>query len=317
MRQYFQAWILYTIGLLVAVPAVALHVSIDSSLSDLARMLEGPGLHLALAALFLSLLMIILGFIRLGALGFAASLAGVLHIYLVIPQIPAPKIDQGHDLSLLVTNIEGTWGTNHEAVFDNILEADADVIFIMETAPKLRTLLSDSGRYPHHLPCPPSRCDNDVFSKYPLVWGNRLNLSYTWRSPRSAAMKLALSEESELTLFLAHLTKAWIPGSKAERNKFLYRIQAHKGPLVVAGDFNAAPWSAQMRHLKSKSAVHFKNLPPATWPSEFGAFGIPIDHVGVKGDVELLSLTPWLGASQSNHRGLLAKLRVKSLTDKK
>lgn len=317
MMKYFEAWYLYTIGLLLFVPAISIHVPLGSGLSDFARMLEGPAVHLAIFAFLLSLIILIFGKISYGAFGMLLSLAALVHIYLIIPQIQIKEVEQGQEVSLLVANIEGAKGVNHEEIFQNIVKTDPDIVFIMESNPALEDLLIQSGRYEHELPCSVPSCDNHVFSKYPIISAERVKLLHIWPSPRLAVLKLALAEETELSLFLAHLTKAWIPDSEFERARLINRLEKQDGPLVVAGDFNAAPWSAQMRQFKSLSSVHFKTVSPATWPSEFGAFGIPIDHVGVKGNVELISLEPWLGANRSNHRGLLAKLRVKRLGSQK
>lgn len=317
MMKYFEAWYLYTIGLLLFVPAISIHVPLGSSLSDFARMLEGPAVHLAIFALLLSLTILIFGKISYGAFGMLLSLAALIHIYLIIPQIQSEEVERGQEVSLLVANIEGALGGNHEEIFRNIVKIDPDIVFIMESNPKLEDLFIQSGRYEHELPCSWPRCDNHVFSKYSMISAARVQLIHIWPSPRLAVLKLALANDAELSLFLTHLTKAWIPDSEIERALLLDRLSNQHGPLVVAGDFNAAPWSAQMRQFKTLSSIHFKTVSPATWPSEFGAFGIPIDHVGVKGGVELISLEPWLGASGSNHRGLLAKLRVKSLVGEK
>lgn len=317
MIQYIEAWYLYTIGLLIAVPAVSMHITIYSSLSDFARVLEGPALHFALLSLGLSILVLLLGMVFLGSFGIFVSVVALIHIYMIIPHAPEPKVAQGKELALLVANIEGRWGSNHRAIFDNIIATDPDIIFIMETDPKLHELLVKSKQYAHELPCLFSQCDNHIFSKYPIIGGERLKLLDIWKSPRFADLTVDLGNDTHLSLLLTHLTKAWIPESDVERTRLLLRALQYDRPLVVAGDFNAAPWSAQMRRFKARSGIYFKSLTPGTWPSEFGAFGIPIDHVGVKGDIQLMSLNPWLGASGSNHRGLLAKLRVKSLVGEK
>lgn len=317
MMKYFEAWYFYTIGLLLVVPAISMYVPIGGGLSDFARILEGPALHFAMLALILSVLTLLFGKIGCGAFGILVSLVALTHIYLIVPQIHGVKVEQGQELSLLVANIEGGKGANHEDIFSNIAKTDPDIVFIMESNPTLIELIVQSNQFQYQLPCTLPRCDNHVFSKYPITSSERVKLLQIWPSPRLAVLKLALPEEAELSLFLAHLTKAWIPDSEFERARLLNRLEKLDGPLAIAGDFNAAPWSAQMRQFKTASSVHFRTLSPATWPSEFGAFGIPIDHVGVRGDVELVSLEPWLGASRSNHRGLLAKLRVKRLDGEK
>ena len=82
--------------------------------------------------------------------------------------------------------------------------------------------------------------------------------------------------------------------------------------MIVAGDFNATPWSPHFRDLLATTGLRDAGsgrgwLP--TWPTWLGPAGIPIDHVLVKGPVTVagLSLGPDVG---SDYRPLVADLRV-------
>jgi endonuclease/exonuclease/phosphatase (EEP) superfamily protein YafD len=52
-------------------------------------------------------------------------------------------------------------------------------------------------------------------------------------------------------------------------------------PTVLAGDFNATPWSSAFSGL-AEQGLHRATGLTASWPAQMkGIFGIPIDHVMV------------------------------------
>ncbi len=60
-------------------------------------------------------------------------------------------------------------------------------------------------------------------------------------------------------------------------------------PKLVAGDFNAIPWSAGLRaFLRDTRLTGFNTL--ATWPVWLGFAGIPIDHAFVSRDLRILDI---------------------------
>jgi endonuclease/exonuclease/phosphatase (EEP) superfamily protein YafD len=83
-------------------------------------------------------------------------------------------------------------------------------------------------------------------------------------------------------------------------------------PVLVAGDFNATPWSPHFRDLIE--AAGLRNAADgrgyvATWPSWFCPARIPIDHILLKGPLTVTSLRrgPAVG---SDHYPLIADLRL-------
>ena len=89
-------------------------------------------------------------------------------------------------------------------------------------------------------------------------------------------------------------------------------VEGVAGPVIVAGDFNATPWSPHLRDLLAATGLRDTGagrgwLP--TWPVRLGPAGIPIDHVLVRGEVAVAGLRrgPDVG---SDHYPLIADLRV-------
>ena len=85
----------------------------------------------------------------------------------------------------------------------------------------------------------------------------------------------------------------------------------------MIGDFNATPWSAVFQDLTSGGAWRDSRRGlgyQASWPSELGTLGIPIDHALVTPEIRVLqrSTFPIPG---SDHRGLWLELEIGSRGD--
>ena len=57
---------------------------------------------------------------------------------------------------------------------------------------------------------------------------------------------------------------------------------------LVVGDFNATPWSADLRAFVTENGLSGVNT-LATWPVWLGFAGIPIDHAFVSHDLRILT----------------------------
>ena len=111
-----------------------------------------------------------------------------------------------------------------------------------------------------------------------------------------------------------HLPWPW-PHGQADRIAQLEPVLAGLAAnAVIAGDFNAAPWSAAMRSVAATSRATVLS-PGATWLG-FGLplalrplAGLPIDHVLVKGAAALEK--PWrLGDAGSDHLPVMLRFAV-------
>jgi endonuclease/exonuclease/phosphatase (EEP) superfamily protein YafD len=88
------------------------------------------------------------------------------------------------------------------------------------------------------------------------------------------------------------------------------RVRREAGPVIVAGDFNATPWSHGMRPLVAAGLrdTQLGHGFSATWQRRIPIFAIPIDHVLVAGD--LTAAARWTGPDLgSDHRPIVAELR--------
>lgn len=81
-----------------------------------------------------------------------------------------------------------------------------------------------------------------------------------------------------------------------------------EGPVIVTGDLNVTPWSPVFRDFLTHLGLHDSCCGygvQATWPSNWGVAGIPIDHVLVSEQVHVIDrrVGPSFG---SDHRPIVA-----------
>ena len=80
--------------------------------------------------------------------------------------------------------------------------------------------------------------------------------------------------------------------------------------MVAVGDFNAAPWGKSVQNVLKSSGMKALRWPVPTWPAAAGSFGLPIDHVLVRGGARVVAVHPFGVALNSNHRGLMADISL-------
>jgi endonuclease/exonuclease/phosphatase (EEP) superfamily protein YafD len=84
---------------------------------------------------------------------------------------------------------------------------------------------------------------------------------------------------------------------------------------LLAGDMNAAPWSAAVSRVAQAGGLTLTPSPGATWlsrrlPDWFRSFGLPIDQIFSKGDVQV-NFVRTLEDSGSDHRPVLVEFSIK------
>ncbi|ETX15954.1 hypothetical protein OCH239_12030 [Roseivivax halodurans JCM 10272] len=116
-----------------------------------------------------------------------------------------------------------------------------------------------------------------------------------------------------MDIVAAHLVKPWYLSVAAGEASYAARILKRgprQRPLLVVGDFNAAPWSRRVRSFEETHGLRHPPRPVGTWPASLGNFGVPIDHMLVRRGVRFAWQKAWGGHLGSNHRGLLAGIAL-------
>ena len=268
--------------------------------------------HLLPVAILLSGLIALLGYWRL-ALG-SVGLAAVIVVCLVTDYQNRSDAGEGNPaLRVLWFNMQTSNRIAPAALAGSLQQAAADIIVLAESRPALNlpALLSDT--HPHRLGCDnrPS-CGLLLLSRHPLKQPRIRQL--TARTQRFLRVNVDLPEDRQnIHLIATHLIKPWIYGfAQTEENTLHWAISnaENPAPTLLMGDFNAAPWSRRMRDSSGRFNFRHAKRPVATWPVKAGTWGIPIDHILVRGEASIVSLIPWGADLGSNHLGLIAEIAI-------
>ena len=269
-------------------------------------------LHLALTVLGLAVLLLVLRRPLRGTFYALVASAGFTQMALALAPSTTPKApDSGQAVSVISFNILGWNRDNGARIADFLIAANPDVVFIQEAQP-LRPYLSRLDKqFPYRIGCGRyvSRCDSMLLSRHRLSEPNYYQPQARW--PHRFYTTHARINGQTVTLAAMHLTKAEF--GEAQLNELAAagkEIARHDGPVIVAGDFNTAPWAPHLVRFLDDTGLRRALIEPATWPGERGVlnnFGLPIDHIFVRdGAIDTLATLP--DSFGSNHRGLQARL---------
>jgi endonuclease/exonuclease/phosphatase (EEP) superfamily protein YafD len=298
---------------LAALSVLALLVSVLASFSGVFAPLDVVAdlrAQLALGSAFAILLSLLA---RAGTLAVAAGIASVaFNLVVMAPHYPLPTWPvtaeaTGADGGFRVLHLNA-WRENGrlEAVPGFLRAQGADIVVLLEATPALMAALTGLGDlYPYRADCAGTgRCGLAILSRRPLT-----SVTFTPRvvRPGEEAPPIAVARIEGLaaTLVATHPARPW-EGQGADMAALLRRLRGIEGPVILSGDFNAAPWSASMQHFLQQSGLVRAGRSWGTWPSPMGPLGIPIDHILVSPWVPAQGVRA-LAAPGSDHRAVLAR----------
>ena len=255
-------------------------------------------------------------------LGWAILIMGLANLAYVAPMFWGKQNVPPESPRLRVVSIN-VHGQNHE--YDKVTEflnrVDADVVFLHETNRLWEAALSEAiagGRLPYQQHR--SRPDHLIFSTLTLTKESPSEvISHGWAEREARAMEVVVSlEETEVTLLGIH-PLAPTNGRRAALRDAQFefiadRVQKTPGPIMVAGDFNATPWShvfGPLAHAGLRNSQRGYGL-SASFPVR-GNFltRIPIDHL--LHSSHLVVVDRWLGPDiGSDHFPLVVDLALNS-----
>lgn len=215
--------------------------------------------------------------------------------------LPRPAV-----LTLASANMEV--GNTATAPLRNWLaSAKPDVVVLLEVSPQLAGYLPQLKDYPYQV----VHAENSPFG---IALLSRLPLQAPRLIPDAAGINrieagITLGTRT-VNLTALHPMPPLSPYFHRQRNALLHMLTPRNDtPSIVAGDFNATPWSSAFNGLEQAGWRRATGLRPS-WPSiGMGVFGIPIDHVLASRHWHTLAsgLGPDLG---SDHRPVLVQLSL-------
>ena len=329
-----------TLGLAFALGALALALLAIASLFGAAfQPLDSVAhfrAHLAVAALVSAGLAVAAGprFVRL--IAFAASLAAIVAgattaAYILpidglsrlsfarsaasvapAPIGPGPAAGGGTELTWLQMNL--LFDAVAPPALATIRESGADIVTLEEVTPRWsRSLAAVSDLYPYRFDCGLVRPVGGmvILSRRPFTDV----LSICVPDDGFAARQIALEDGRLLTIGTEHLKWPWPHDHWYQIAALEPVLTALPRPMIIGGDFNAAPWSAAVaRYAKASDTRPVAGIGPTFLPSALPSWlkrfiGLSLDNVLVSGGVRVLEART-LPATGSDHLPVLVRLSV-------
>jgi endonuclease/exonuclease/phosphatase (EEP) superfamily protein YafD len=301
-------------ALALVVAGVLVAVSVDLGIPGQA-LLQSLRFHIAAVLLGLVLLLLLGGAWRralLFLLAFAVSAGqGAAIIYRQQEAREALVAAPGKPLLKLLSFNILTSNPNGESIARFVAGSGADVVVLMEASPIAAHVDMLRAAYPYLAGCGDgSRCGGVVvLSRTPLADVSVQSMSGIWLNRLVTATTEIAGQR--VNLVAAHLVKPYFDEFAAEELAKLGAVIGRlEGPVVLAGDFNAAAWSEAIERLMTRQALLPGPGYPATWPVRLGPLGVPIDNIFTQAPLVIEKVEALGDAMGSNHRGLLAEIRV-------
>jgi len=265
---------------------------------------------------------------RRGLFGLAMAVTGLHVAWLSSDLRQAGPTDDGSgsatgdaDLShlrLFSANVLFT-NTDLDGIAAEVRKAKPDVVILQEVSPPTLAGLERSGildRFPYRsLNARPDPLGTALLSRFPLE-----EVDTCVVAAMSIARATVLVGGHRLRLCNVHTRAPFGPGGlalwKAQLEALAHVVEDESGPLIVAGDFNAAsghrPFRAVLAAGVRDAHMVRRRWWATTWPTTM-RMAPPfarIDHVLVSPHLEVLSVSEGVGRG-SDHRPVIADLAVK------
>lgn len=193
-----------------------------------------------------------------------------------------------------------------------LAEMDPDVIVLQEMwilqRPPFDGLLD---RYPHRV----GEQSIVILSKHPVeAEGQIIRAGFEpWNETLARWAQIAV-DRVPVEIVAVHPARPFYPALLRHDMESLTRfVQSRRGPLMVAGDFNQAPWTQSFQRFAAVTGLGALNLYRPTWPMRLRGLRmiplVPIDNILISSQLAVIDLemSPDLG---SDHRGLAAGLAL-------
>jgi len=238
------------------------------------------------------------------------------------PRPPLP----GSGRTVLKLMTHNLFGLNYdmERAAALIARENPDIIALQEYFPEQRERLDPliRGAYPYSVYCVGGKRANiAIYAKLQFTQTVDGDCTTDFAKAGRTAHILAtftLAGGQKLAVLTTHFE--WpLPPERLEKQlpTILAAIKGVTVPLIVAGDFNATPWSYQQRQFAADAGLTRQTHGILTWPMRFWLKGwrdtfpfIPLDQIMTRGDVEVHDIHAGT-ATGSDHLPLLMTFWVK------
>jgi endonuclease/exonuclease/phosphatase (EEP) superfamily protein YafD len=192
---------------------------------------------------------------------------------------PADARPGGPELTVVSFNVQ-VRNPDRAAVINWVRDLDADVIFLWETSQPWRDEFAAAG-LPYHQ-SEPLQAGSTIGGLVLTKDSARVRLLET--GDRSSIEVIVPFGEDEVALLGTHPFPPVSGRQSTDRDAQLSTVARYAvdfdGPLIVAGDLNATPWSVAFRPLVEGLTNSMNGFGwQASYPAGSGPFMLPIDHL--------------------------------------
>ena len=268
----------------------------------------------ALAASFvLTLVLVIIGWRRLGLVGAGVS---VLLLVAVWPQWATPRAAPEKDAPVIRLYSANLWARNQNvaAIEHSIQRANADIVVLVEVgdAPGAHLDRILAG-YPHvvrteRFDRPSGAALSLIASRFPLQWVG------PWAPGVSSVAGVAETPIGRMNIIGVHLTRPWPYQYQWSQLNQVQSLSTFRkgldGPVVMAGDFNSISSARVGRRVQDQMGMIPAGGWPGTWPSALPPMlGVTIDQVWRSRELTFVSRR--LGhPTGSDHRPVITEISL-------
>ena len=270
--------------------------------------------HLTVLLALFSLLAIFAGMRRFGIAGFATAVAALLAMAPVLGSWPGPAEAHGPEPRLRLLQFNTLYANRSpESVVRMIRVSGADAVTLQEVTPSMRAAVETlRDIYPRQLHCRNAIRIGGV-SVLSKVDGPKGRCAETRLLAASLPVRFA---GHDLAVTSLHLKWPWPHAQNEQVARLATFFPANGLPVVMAGDLNAAPWSATAARLARMSGTTVATGYRPSWlatelPEVLRPWiGLPIDHAFAPQDMRLVSARV-LGDAGSDHLPVLFEFSPK------
>jgi len=256
-------------------------------------------------------LVVVFALLRARRLAMAAFALALVNLVLAAPAVALTATAErgGQTLRLITLN---AWGENAEPgrIEAFLRRQNADIVLILEAgeevAPMLRRL---SDLYPYRVDCMQAQlCRLALLSKRQMIEPRALIRSDS--NPPAIVARFDVDGRG-FTFYAVHVARPFVlDRQRRDVDHLIAALNAIQGPLIVAGSFNATPWSWAMTRLTLATGTVRGRALGATWPARRPLFPqFLIDHVLVRGGIGIVEARSG-SALGSDHLPTVAEIRL-------
>lgn len=237
---------------------------------------------------------------------------GLLLAFLAMPYLSSsPALPMGESSKMLTiasANVHVST-TDVTALSQWLSDQKPQVVVVLEVSNALGQALSGLKDYPHQIiEAEDSPFGIALLSKLPIIKSETINnlddIEHIEATIDFGGKPISIYAFHPMPPLSPHFHQSRDEQLKALGNK----IHSQQSPAIIAGDFNATPWSSAFHSLSANNLKRC-NLAP-TWPNwGYKILGIPIDHI-VASEHWLLN-SPHVGSAiGSDHFPVVATLSL-------